>query len=133
MRLNPKSRPEGERRNPKHEGTALCVLLLCALVACALSLVTSRHQARRVFVELEREQARARQYDVEYGQLSLEQSTWGMPARVEKIARESLRMQLPASSRVEIVEAPAAAKPSGPAPANLDSVALANPATGALR
>jgi hypothetical protein len=27
-----------------------------------------------------------------------------MPARVEKIARESLRMQLPASSRVEIVE-----------------------------
>jgi hypothetical protein len=48
-------------------------------------------------VELSREQQRARQFDVEYGQLSLEQSTWGMPARVEKIARETLRMQLPAS------------------------------------
>jgi cell division protein FtsL len=78
--------------------------LLCVLIGCALSLVTSRNQARRLTVELEREQARARQFDVEYGQLSLEQSTWGMPARVEKIARESLRMQLPAPGRVEIVE-----------------------------
>lgn len=84
--------------------TRVNVLLLCVLVACALSLVTSRHQARRLFVELEREQARARQFDVEFGQLSLEQSTWAMPARVEKIARESLHMQLPASSRVEIIE-----------------------------
>lgn len=85
--------------------TRINILLLCVLIACALSLVTSRHQARRLTVELEREQSRARQFDVEYGQLSLEQSTWGMPARVDKIARESLHMQLPASSRVEVVEA----------------------------
>ena len=84
--------------------TRVNVLLLCVLVGCALSLVTSRHQARRLTVELEREQSRARQYDVEYGQLSLEQSTWAMPARIEKVARESLRMQLPAATRVEIVE-----------------------------
>ena len=90
--------------------TRVNVLLLCILVACALSLVTSRHQARRLFVELEREQAQARQFEVEYGQLTLEQSTWGMPARVEKIARESLRMQLPAASRVEVVEAAGATR-----------------------
>jgi len=89
--------------------TRVNILLLCVLVACALSLVTSRHQARRMFVELEREQARARQYDVEYGQLSLEQSTWGMPARVEKIARESLHMQMPLPSRVQVIE-PASSK-----------------------
>ena len=86
--------------------TRVNVLLLCVLVVCALSLVTSRHQARRLTVELEREQARARQFDVEYGQLSLEQSTWGMPARVEKIAREQLRMQLPSAARTEIVALP---------------------------
>ena len=84
--------------------TRVNVLLLCVLVGCALSLVTSRHQARRLFVELEREEARARQFDVEFGQLSLEQSTWGMPARVEKIARESLHMQMPLPSRVQVVE-----------------------------
>jgi len=90
--------------------TRVNVILLLVLIGCALSLVTSRHHARRLFVELTREQAQARQYETEYGQLSLEQSTWGMPARVEKIARETLRMQLPASSRVEIVEAGSAAQ-----------------------
>ncbi|HEY5862606.1 MAG TPA: cell division protein FtsL [Casimicrobiaceae bacterium] len=82
----------------------ISLILLGALIVCALSLVTSRHDARRLFVELEREQARARQLETEYGQLQLEQSTWGMPARVEKIARENLRMQLPPAGRVEIVD-----------------------------
>ena len=52
-----------------------------------------------MFVELDRAQAEARGFETEYGQLELEQSTWGMPARVEKIAREQLRMQLPTPAR----------------------------------
>ena len=75
---------------------------------CALSLVTSRHQARKLFVELEREQARARAYETEFGQLQLEQSTWAMPARMEKIAREQLKMQMPGPGRVEVVPGEAA-------------------------
>ncbi len=81
----------------------LNLLLLAVLVVCALSLVTSRHQARKLFVDLERGEATARSYEIEYGQLQLEQSTWAMPARVEKIARVLLRMQIPGSPRVEIV------------------------------
>ena len=84
--------------------TRVNLALLGVLVLCALSLVTSRHDARRLFVELEREQAKARQFETEYNQLQLEQSTWGMPARVEKVARENLRMQLPAAARVEVVD-----------------------------
>jgi len=83
--------------------TRVNLLLIAVLVLCALSLVTSRHQARQRFIELERAQAQARGYETEYGQLQLEQSTWGMPARVEKIAREQLRMQLPTAARTEIV------------------------------
>ena len=82
----------------------LNVILLVALVICALSLVTSRHQSRKLFVELEREQTLARNYDIEYGQLQIEQSTWAMPARIERIAREKLRMQLPGASRVEVMD-----------------------------
>ena len=82
----------------------LNLLLLFALVFCALSLVTSRHQARKLFVELEREQTLARTYDVEYGQLQLEQSTWAMPARIENIAREQLKMQLPRPGRIQVVD-----------------------------
>jgi len=83
----------------------LNLALLAVLVACALSLVASRHQARKLFVELEAAQRAARNYETEYGQLQLEQSTWAMPARTEKIAREQLKMQLPAASRTEIVPA----------------------------
>ena len=82
----------------------LNLLLLSALVLCALSLVTSRHQARKLFVELEREQKLARTYDVEFGQLQLEQSTWAMPARIENIAREQLKMQLPRPGRIQVVD-----------------------------
>jgi cell division protein FtsL len=81
----------------------LNLVLLALLVACGVSLVTSRHQARKLFVDLERRQVEARNFETEYGQLQLEQSTWAMPARVEKIARASLGMQLPTAGRVEIV------------------------------
>ena len=79
------------------------LLLLALLVGCGVSLVTSRHQARKLFVEQERGQAQSHGYETEFGQLQLEQSTWAMPARVEKIARTSLGMELPNAARVEIV------------------------------
>jgi len=79
------------------------LILLLVLTACALGLVTSQHQARKLFSELEREQERAKQLDVEWGQLQLEQSTWAMHARVEKIARERLRMIVPDAKRTQVV------------------------------
>ena len=83
--------------------TRLNLLLTLILIACALSVVTSQHNARKLFVELEREQELARQLAVEWGQLQLEQSTWAMHARVEKIASGQLRMRVPDASRVRIV------------------------------
>ena len=83
----------------------LNLLLLTLAVACGVSLVTSRHQARKLFVDLEHAQVEARNYEIEYGQLQLEQSTWAMPSRVEKIARASLGMELPGAARVEVIPA----------------------------
>ncbi|GAB2181395.1 cell division protein FtsL [Denitratisoma sp. agr-D3] len=73
----------------------LNLLLLAVAVACALSVVTANHKARRLFIELDREQNRMRQLEVEWGQLQLEQSTWAGHARIEKIAREKLQMRSP--------------------------------------
>lgn len=73
----------------------LNLLLLLVLVVCALSVVTSQHRARRLFQALEGEQERARQLDVEYGQLQIEMSTWATLPRIEKLAREKLGMQQP--------------------------------------
>ena len=75
------------------------VLLLVILVVCGLGVVTSQHKARKVFQALEMEQERARQLEVEFGQLQLELSTWGAAPRIEKIAREKLRMRTPDSDR----------------------------------
>jgi cell division protein FtsL len=41
--------------------------------------------------------------EVEWGQLQLEQSTWAMSARVEKIASQKLQMQVPKSGQVQFV------------------------------
>jgi len=86
------------------------LILLALLTACALGLVTSQHKARKLFSELEREQERAKQLEVEWGQLQLEQSTWAMHARVEKIARERLRMSVPDAKRSQVVIAGAGAE-----------------------
>ena len=86
--------------------TRLTLCLLGLLAACALGLVTSKHHARKLFAELEREQARAKSLEVEYGQLQLEQSTWAMHARVERLARERLRMRPPEPTRMQVLETP---------------------------
>jgi cell division protein FtsL len=79
------------------------ILLTLILVACALSVVTSQHEARKLFVEFEKEQELARQLAVEWDQLRLEQSTWATHARIEKIATEQLLMQLPDASRLQVL------------------------------
>lgn len=90
----------------------LNLLLLFVLLACAFGLVTSQHQGRKAFVALEAEVARARELDVEYGQLQLEASTWGLHARVAKIAAETLGLRAPDPRRVRVIEpAPAELRP----------------------
>jgi cell division protein FtsL len=90
----------------------LNAVLAGILVVCALVLVTSQHEARKLFVELQKQQDQARQLEVEYGQLQLEQSTWAMHSRVEKIAANNLQMRIPPVTRVHLVSPlPAPAKP----------------------
>jgi cell division protein FtsL len=76
----------------------LNMILLLVVVICALGLVTSQHRARKLFQGLEGEQEKARQLEVEYGQLQLEMSTWATHPRIEKIARDRLRMVMPGAA-----------------------------------
>jgi cell division protein FtsL len=90
----------------------LNLTLLAILIGCALALVTSQHKARKLYVELQKEQELAKRLDVEWGQLQLEQSTWAMHGRIEKIAAEKLGMRVPPSARTQVV--PAAAPEAKP-------------------
>jgi len=80
--------------------TRLNLILVLALVACALGVVAATHQSRKLFQEIEREQGRTRQLEVEFGQLQLEQSTWASHARIEQVARGRLHMKEPAPAQV---------------------------------
>jgi len=68
------------------------ILLTVLLVCSALSLVNAQYQSRRLFIELERAQTLARQLDIEWAQLQLDQSTLGKHARIEASARRDLGM-----------------------------------------
>jgi cell division protein FtsL len=77
----------------------LNIMLLIAVLFCALGAVTSQHQARKLFQAMEAEQEHARQLEVEFGQLQLELSTWATLPRIEKTAREKLKMHTPETAR----------------------------------
>ncbi|MDP2826394.1 MAG: cell division protein FtsL [Sulfuritalea sp.] len=83
----------------------LNLLLILIVVACALSLVSANHRARKLFTELESVQKRMRDLEVEFGQLQLEQSTVAAHVRVEKVAREKLGMKQPAPGQIISVDA----------------------------
>ena len=91
------------------------------LVLCALSLVNAQYHARSLFIELERAQAAARQLDIEWAQLQLDQSTLGKHARIEASARHDLHMLPVTAARTQYlvagsaVDAGAVSAPAAPA------------------
>ena len=70
----------------------LNLILTAVLVASALSLVNARYQARHLFIDLERSQQQARQLDIDWAQLQLDQSTLGKNECIEQIATKDLNM-----------------------------------------
>ena len=81
---------------------AVPLLFLLIAILCALGVVASHHKARKLFVELQKEKGNTLRMEVEWGQLQLEQSTWAMPARVEKIAAVTLHMRVPTQGTGQI-------------------------------
>jgi cell division protein FtsL len=84
--------------------TKLNLILFAIVIASALGTVTSQHKARKLYIELQQQQEAVRQYDIEWGQLQLEQSTWAMHARIEQIAKGQLQMQVPETARIQMVQ-----------------------------
>lgn len=83
--------------------TRLNLILLLVAIVCAVGTVTSQHRARNLFVALEKEQARARHLEEEFGNLRIEQGTWARRARIEGVASSYLQMHVPAPERIVVV------------------------------
>lgn len=84
------------------QALVLYVLLLTVLVT-GLSIVRTTHANRFAFNELQELREQANQLDVTWGQLLLEQSTFGVEGRIEQKALDQLQMQVPEISSIVMV------------------------------
>ena len=82
----------------------LTALLLVLVIASAFAVIMSRHESRKLFVELEQLRKQVDELNVEWGRLQLEQSAWSAHGRIERIARKRLNMKLPAASEVVYIQ-----------------------------
>ena len=82
----------------------LIAVLWVAVLASALGVVYGKQEARNRFSELQKLTTARDDLDIEWGQLQLEQSTWATHGRVERVARDDLRMVIPQASDLRIVQ-----------------------------
>ena len=66
--------------------TRMNIILLLVLIGCALSVVTSQHQARNLFMALQSAQEQERKLDNEWRELQIEAQTLGNGKRIEQKA-----------------------------------------------
>ena len=84
------------------------------LMASAVSLVTSRYQARQLFIELDRGQSQTHQLDNEWRQLQLDRAELARNARVDRTARDVLKMiSISPDRTIYLNQAPATGQAGG--------------------
>nr|VFK16605.1 MAG: cell division protein FtsL [Candidatus Kentron sp. LPFa]VFK31917.1 MAG: cell division protein FtsL [Candidatus Kentron sp. LPFa] len=77
--------------------------LILAILVSSVSVVYVKHENRALFVELQRLERVRDAMEVEWGKLSLEQSTWAIHERIERIAKEQLDLIMPPMDSVVLV------------------------------
>ena len=115
--------------------TRLNLVLLLAVIASALYLVHTQYESRRLFAEIDKVASESRRIEIEHERLQLEKRAQATPLRVEKLAKEQLRMRSasPAITQYVTLEgAPAGAAKGEPA-RSARSAAGSIPRAGAIR
>jgi cell division protein FtsL len=82
----------------------LVAVLWVAVLGSSLGVIYAKHEARSRFNELQKLTQQRDDLDIEWGRLQLEQSTWATHGRVERIARDELRLVIPQASDLRIVQ-----------------------------
>lgn len=82
----------------------LGVMLLLLVVVSSLGVIYAKYQSRKLFVEQEILRKERDELAIELTRLLVEQSTWASPARIEKEARERLRLRMAEVSDIKIIK-----------------------------
>jgi cell division protein FtsL len=73
--------------------TRLNIVLIVTLLLSAFALINARHRTNTLFYKLEQAQQSAKQMNIEFARLEVEQSNLSSPGRVNQLALRDLRMQ----------------------------------------
>jgi cell division protein FtsL len=84
--------------------TLLALVFAVICVVSAMALVYTRHESRKLFIELEQLTADRDELNIEWGQLQIEQSTWATHARIERVATEELALSRPMATEIFVIE-----------------------------
>ena len=87
------------------------LLLLAALMASCLYLVKTSYEARRLFHALDRARLEQARLDTEFKRLDAERQAQATNLRVDKVAREKLRMRTATPAVTQYVTDAAASAP----------------------
>lgn len=90
--------------NERRRILIVITLLFSLMLASALLLIYSKHQSRKLFVEVQQLRYKVDALNTEWSQLQLEQSAWSGHGRIERIARKQLSMIMPKSGDVVFVQ-----------------------------
>jgi cell division protein FtsL len=90
--------------NERQRILVVVTVLFSLVLASAILLVYSKHQSRKLFVELQQLKHQVDALNTEWSQLQLEQSAWSGHGRIERIARDRLSMVTPESVDVVFVQ-----------------------------
>ena len=74
-----------------------------SVLSSGLGVVKTTHENRYVFNRLQELRSEANDISVEWGQLLIEQSTFGVEGRIEQKATEQLGMRVPDVSQIVMV------------------------------
>jgi len=91
---------ETPEHDPVGHNLGTVLVLLFAILATAVGVVLSKHQSRKLFVELQGLQKVRDDLDIEWNQLQLEQSTLATESVIDQAARTRLDMGIPAPEAV---------------------------------
>ena len=79
------------------------LVLLFAVLISALTVVYITNLHRVIFSQLQREEQKTHELQLQWGQLLLEQASLATPARVQQLATEKLHMVLPVDKQTFIL------------------------------
>ena len=101
----------------------LNIALVVALLLSSFWLIGSSHESRRLFVALEKAPAQASELQIEFERLQVDKRAQATPLRVEKLARDKLKMFGNSPARTHYVALSESGKVLSSSPAKVQEVA----------